>query len=299
MKKNQKKDEAEEERKRRMRLRGELPPEDEEEEEIWEPQSIRTVLPITDSEGKEQFIVSTEGQFNGFIYVADFESPRPTRAITIPENIHVTKMDYKKFAEGDMITVGYDNGLIEIIMNKNWEKRLFNKYHDGRNGIITATCLNKDENFFMSSSKDGLIYVHQFDRVCALNESRKNYLEGIEGVDFMSKMDKDLILDKKKEEFFEENPPVFADKEEQLLDEAALAITVKNKEPVNVDIEDPTIYSIQQSKLRTEEDLRMQLAEKKKSAVRAQIERLREWFNKVTEQNDTADNHLKAHEDDF
>jgi WD40 repeat protein len=37
MEKNQKKDEVEEEKKRRMRLRGELPPEDEEPEEDWDP----------------------------------------------------------------------------------------------------------------------------------------------------------------------------------------------------------------------------------------------------------------------
>jgi hypothetical protein len=46
MQKNQKKDEAEEEKKRRMRLRGELPPEEDEPEEVWEPQSIRTIMPI-------------------------------------------------------------------------------------------------------------------------------------------------------------------------------------------------------------------------------------------------------------
>lgn len=34
-----------------MRLRGELPPEDEEEEEVWEPQSINTIMPYTTSEG--------------------------------------------------------------------------------------------------------------------------------------------------------------------------------------------------------------------------------------------------------
>ena len=69
MEKNQKKDEAEEEKKRRMRLRGELPPEDEEPEEIWEPAPIRTVLPYKNDQGKTEFIVSSEGKFNGLLYV--------------------------------------------------------------------------------------------------------------------------------------------------------------------------------------------------------------------------------------
>ena len=45
MQKNQKKDEAEEEKKRRMRLRGELPPEENEPEEDWPPEPIRAIMP--------------------------------------------------------------------------------------------------------------------------------------------------------------------------------------------------------------------------------------------------------------
>ena len=111
-----------------------------------------------------------------------------------------------------------------------------------------------------------------------MNEAKKDYLEGIQGVDFMAQQDKDDLFNKKKEEYFEENPPVFAQKEDQILDDAALAITIKNKEPLNKDIEDENGYSIQKKKLKTEEDLKLELAEKKKSKVRAQINRLREYF---------------------
>jgi hypothetical protein len=52
------------------------------------------------------------------------------------------------------------------------------------------------------------------------------------------------------------------------LDEAALSLTLKTKEPINMDILDPSQYSIQQAKLRTEEDHRLSLAEKKKEKVR-------------------------------
>lgn len=199
-----------------------------------------------------------------------------------------------------MIMIGYDNGLIELVMHYNWDKRLYNKFHDGKMGHITHVCLNKDENFFFSASKDGLVYVHQFDRICSMNEARTDYLAGIEGVDFMSQIDKDALFEKKQKEYQDENPPVFPAKEDQLLDEAALAITIKNKEPVNQDISNPNeIYSIQQAKLRTEEDHRLELADKKKTAVRNQINRLRTWFMKVMEMNDTTAKHLQAHEDDF
>lgn len=43
----------------------------------------------------------------------------------------------------------------------------------------------------------------------------------------------------------------------------------------------------------------MEAAEKKKTAVRNQINRLREWFNKVIRMNEDSQKHLMAHEDDF
>jgi hypothetical protein len=43
----------------------------------------------------------------------------------------------------------------------------------------------------------------------------------------------------------------------------------------------------------------MQMADKKKTAVKNQINRLREWFIKVADMNDKTAKHLMAHEDDF
>jgi hypothetical protein len=59
-----------------------------------------------------------------------------------------------------MITIGYENGLIEIVMNHNWDRRITNKFHDARHGHITSAVMDKDDNFFLSAAKDGLIFVH-------------------------------------------------------------------------------------------------------------------------------------------
>jgi len=75
MKKNQKKDEEEEERKRRMRLRGELPPEEEEEEEDWDPEAITVVAYMNDE--SDRFLIASEGQFAGFMYMCKFGEDRP------------------------------------------------------------------------------------------------------------------------------------------------------------------------------------------------------------------------------
>jgi hypothetical protein len=82
------------------------------------------------------------------------------------------------------------------------------------------------------------------------------------------------------------------------MDEAALSITMKTNEPLDQDA-DHTAYSIQQSKLRTEEDHRLTLAERKKEKVRDQINDLRNTFLKIATKNTDADEHLRITEDDF
>lgn len=76
------------------------------------------------------------------------------------------------------------------------------------------------------------------------------------------------------------------------MDEASLAITIKTKEPLGQDVTDPTIYSIQLSKLRTEEDHRLSLADRKKQKVRDQINDLREQFGLIVGKNTNAQDHL-------
>lgn len=81
MKKNQKKDEEEEERKRRARLRGELPKEEEEEDEDWDPEPIHAVTYCNDDSGR--FIVASEGNFTGYLYICDFMQERPLEVIAV------------------------------------------------------------------------------------------------------------------------------------------------------------------------------------------------------------------------
>jgi hypothetical protein len=72
------------------------------------------------------------------------DEPRPIKAIPIKPDIHVTFMSLSTKTGGDVITIGYDNGLIELIMNFNFEKRMEIKYHDGHLGKISGAVFNKD-----------------------------------------------------------------------------------------------------------------------------------------------------------
>ena len=66
-----------------------------------------------------------------------------------------------------------------------------------------------------------------------------------------------------------------------------------------VDIVDETIYSIQQAKLRTEEDRKLEIAEEKKTGVRKQIDALRDRFSKVVEKNKEVEDVIQVAEQDF
>lgn len=65
------------------------------------------------------------------------------------------------------------------------------------------------------------------------------------------------------------------------------------------DITDESVYSIQQAKLRTEEDRKLEIAEEKKGAVRAKIDGLRDRFTKVVEKNKEVEEVIQVAEQDF
>lgn len=141
--------------------------------------------------------------------------------------------------------------------------------HDAHHGTIKSTSFNKDESFFFSVATDGLLIVHQFDKDTALEDSKYDALDGVEGAAFLPKDDKEALAKKRTIQNMVDKPAIFADTSdpELAMDEAALSLQMKTSEPTGEDA-DPEAYSIQQSKLRTEEDHRLTLAERKKEKVR-------------------------------
>ena len=66
-----------------------------------------------------------------------------------------------------------------------------------------------------------------------------------------------------------------------------------------MDILDPTQYSIQQAKLRTEEDHRMKLAEEKKMGIRGRINQLRNAFKQLVTKNLECEEWIRLSHDNF
>ena len=183
--------------------------------------------------------------------------------------------------------LAFDNGEVQIRVNDNPERLLQIKMHDGHAGRITSVKFDKDEKFLVTTGEDGLIYSHLIDKENILKESVFQPLDGVEGVDFMPEYQREDIKAEKMREFFEANPPFFGevDYDKDCIDHAFLAQSLKLTEDVNEDILDPQQYSIQQAKLRTEEDHRVKLAEEKKESVKERIKKLRKAFKELRVRN--------------
>jgi hypothetical protein len=96
----------------------------------------------------------------------------------------------------------------------------------------------------------------------------------------MAEQDLNEVKEKNYSQFFEEHPPHFEeiDTEAEGISEDYMNEAVRVPEECDVDITDHNIYAIQTSKLRTEEDHRLKLAEEKKKEVKLKIDNLREAF---------------------
>jgi hypothetical protein len=140
------------------------------------------------------------------------------------------------------MVMGYENGEVQIRHVDNPNKYISIKMHDGHNGKITATRFDKEEKYFMTSSEDGLMYIHQIDKECIKKEALFNPLAGIEGVDFMAESQREDIASEKTKQFKLDNQPYFpeVDPESDCINQAYLASSLRLTEEVNIDIQDPT-----------------------------------------------------------
>ena len=270
MKKNQKKDEAELEKIKRMRLRGELPMEEEEEEdEDWDPEAICTIKYANDT--NERFIVTSTKLYVGYYYICSFENERPLKAIDIKpgQGINCTYFDFSP--SRDFIIAGLRNGSYLVWSTENDKKFMEIKVHDGHRGAITAAKFNPKENYIISVGTDGILNVQNINK-----EAIKMYSQALmpgEDVTFVTEMDGFETMET-------EQP-------------------LKAREDESEDITDPEALSIQEQKLRTEEYWRMKKAEERKADIRNKITLLREEFEKLRKVNQAEDGWIQLTDKEF
>lgn len=182
--------------------------------------------------------------------------------------------------------MGLDNGEIRLIQMDSPKNFLSIKQHDAHTGRISAAHLNFNEQFLLSVGGDGMLYSHAIDKYMIQQEAKFEPLANIDGVDFMPSDQVAELKKNKQVAFKEENPSNIPEVDAQIdgVDDTQFAVTLRIPDEPE-DITDPELYSIQQSKLRTEEDMRMKLAEEKKDGVRKKIVALRDEFTALVERN--------------
>jgi hypothetical protein len=61
-----------------------------------------------------RFLISSVGQFGGYIYLCKFGVPRPIEAYEIPKDYRITFMQFSNF--GEILIIGFDNGEVRLYL---------------------------------------------------------------------------------------------------------------------------------------------------------------------------------------
>lgn len=145
------------------------------------------------------------------------------------------------------------------------------------------------------------MFVHQIDRDTIKAEALFDPLEDVEGLDFMPETDVQELKEKNTAQFFRDRPVLFdeVDLVNDGVSDPKMEEKIRVPEQTGIDVVDASIYAIQTSKLRTEEDHRLKLAEEKKKEVKLKIFGLREAFDAIFEKNKKAMDHIQVTTDDL
>ncbi|GBG26863.1 Echinoderm microtubule-associated protein-like 1 [Hondaea fermentalgiana] len=168
------------------------------------------------------------------------------------------------------------------------------RVHDGRAGQVTGMQTSFDDAFLLTAAADGSLYSHRLN-VSEL-ETRCKELEGKPGTRIKAKKLWTAAPNKDAapiEASMLAGEPVYIGADEALQSafpapEPApeAPATDANESPEATDILDANAYSIQDDKLKTEEDAKLRVAEVEKDKVRQVIADLRKDFEALVEENE-------------
>lgn len=158
----------------------------------------------------------------------------------------------------DVLLMGFTNGSFELRHKYNYEKYLAKYPHDRDVGRVSKVALNHEKNALLTSGEDGSVFVYKIDFSSFCRAAKME-----EPLDPSSIMLPSSLIGL--------NEVIFIDKVD--LDSPA------------VDLASNTGYSIQEQKLKAEEDNKMTEADKVKLAKRRRVKDLQNIFNDIVDTN--------------
>lgn len=224
------------------------------EEEEWPPAPI--LAAVYDTSNSEKFIISVDAPYNDYLYMCEFGSQRPIRAIsTCPS------LCQNLFMTSNFLISSHNNGTFLIYSVENLDRYLIVRKHDSSTKTKKAI-LNPRETYVISVAEDSTMFITEiFPK--EITQNAKTGITMKPGVEPKYEMGIDVLK-------INEKPPSIV--------------------PLSDDITDTTIYSLQMDKLKTDEDKKRTLAEMKKERKRQEIALLRAEFEDLQRENSSLEN---------
>lgn len=214
---------------------------------------------------EKQFVISVEPPYSDYLYICQFDSERPVRAISTSSSLCQSL-----FVSPSFLISGHNNGSFLVYSLECLDRYLVVSKHD-KITKIKRVILNPKETYAISVAEDSTIFVTElFPK--EIHQSAKNNIP----VKPSGEPKYEMGIDNLK---INEKPPSIA--------------------PLTEDITDTSIYSLQMDKLKTDEDKKRTLAEMKKERKRQEILILRAEFEDLLRENENLENKYRLSEEEL
>jgi cilia- and flagella-associated protein 44 len=199
----------------------------------------------------DKFIISADAPYNEYLYICEFTSLRPLKAIqTSPsfcQSLFITQT---------ILISSHNNGTYQVYSLENPERSMVVKKHDSGTKIKKAFT-NSKETYAISIGEDSTIFITELFTKEILQSAKTG-----------------ISVKANNEPKYELGIEILK------IDEKPPSIT-----PLSDDITDTSIYSLQMDKLKTDEDKKKTLAEMKKERKKQEIAVLRAEFEDLLREN--------------
>ena len=219
--------------------------------EEWGPAPILSA--VYGYTNQDQFIISVDAPYNEYLYICEFTSPRPIRAISTSPSLCQSLYVSQSF-----LLSSHNNGTYQLYSIENPDRCIVARKHDS-SAKIRKVILNTKETYAISVGEDSTIFVCELFPKEIL-QTAKTGISMRASEEPKYEMGIDVLK-------IDEKPPSIA--------------------PISDDIIDTSIYSLQMDKLKTDEDKKRTLAEMKKERKRQEIALLRAEFEDLLHENES------------
>jgi hypothetical protein len=162
--------------------------------------------------------------------------------------------------------MGFRDGTFQLRHKFNYDRYMQKDCYDKDYGKVRKVVFNYDRNVIISASEDGTMFIEQYDSASLIKSAKSGEPVVTEAITFPSTING--------------------------INEVSFIEGIDLSEPAEEDIGDSKGYSIQERKLKAEEDNKMSEADKAKKNKRNKVKELQHIFKEVIETN-------KAQVDEF